>query len=117
MDDLLGRLLDAGFSVFLTADHGNVEAIGRGNPAELALAVSRGERARVYADASLRAQVKARFPEAVEWSAVGLPADYLPLLAPGRTAFIADGERRVSHGGITVEEVIVPFVRIERAAT
>jgi hypothetical protein len=117
MRGLLDRLLDAGFSVFLTADHGNIEVLGCGSPSEAALAVTRGERVRVYADSLLRAQVKARIPDAIEWSAPGLPADYQPLLAPGRAAFIARGEQRISHGGITLEEVIVPLVRVDRSTT
>jgi hypothetical protein len=79
-----------------------------------ALADLRGERVRVYADPTLRARVQARFPEAIAWPAIGLPADYLPLFAPGRSAFVQEGERIVGHGGITLEEVVVPFVRIER---
>jgi hypothetical protein len=58
--------------------------------------------------------VQARFPEAIAWPAIGLPADYLPLLAPGRSAFVQEGERIVGHGGITLEEVVVPLMRIER---
>jgi hypothetical protein len=45
---------------------------------------------------------------------VGLPEDYLPLLAPGRFAFVSEGEHIVGHGGISLEELVVPFVRIER---
>jgi hypothetical protein len=37
-----------------------------------------------------------------------------PLLAPHRAAFAREDEKLVGHGGITVEEVIVPLVRIER---
>jgi hypothetical protein len=114
MTRLLDLLFDHGYTVFLTSDHGNIEAVGCGRPAEGALADLRGERVRVYADPTLRARVHARFPEAIAWPAVGLPVDYLPLLAPGRSAFVQEGERIVGHGGITLEEVVVPFMRIER---
>lgn len=111
---LLDKLLDQGFAVFLTADHGNIEASGCGRPSEGALAGVRGERARVFSDASLRAQVHKRFPDGIEWSPVGLPNDYLALLAPHRAAFVGENEKLVGHGGITVEEVMVPLVQIER---
>lgn len=62
----------------------------------------------------LRAGVKTRFPDAIEWPPLGLPEDYLPLIAPDRAAFIREGERIVAHGGISIEEVIVPLIRIER---
>ena len=116
MVGLLDLLLDGGFSVFLTSDHGNVEAEGCGRPSEGALADVRGERARLYSDPALRSRVKARFPDAVEWPALGLPEDCLALLAPGRSAFVREGERVVGHGGAALEEVVVPVVEIERAA-
>ena len=113
---LLDLLLDGGFSVFLTSDHGNVEAEGCGRPSEGATAGVRGERARLYSDPALRSRVKARFPDAVEWPALGLPEDCLALLAPGRSAFVREGDRVVGHGGAALEEVVVPVVEIERAA-
>jgi hypothetical protein len=111
---LLNLLLDRGFLVYLTADHGNIEAVGCGRPTEGAVADLRGERVRVYPDAVLRDKVKERFPNACEWDPVGLPDNYLPLLAPARQAFIQEMQHTVSHGGISVEELIVPLVQIER---
>lgn len=111
---LLDILLDRGFSVFLTADHGNIETRGCGRPAEGSVADLRGERVRVYPDQSLRAGVKARFPGAIEWPPIGLPEDYLALIAPDRHAFVRETDRPVAHGGLTLEEVVVPLVEIER---
>lgn len=45
----------------------------------------------------------------------GLPEDYLALIAPCLRAFIGEGKRTVAHGGICIEEAIVPFVTITRA--
>ncbi len=111
---LLDLLLDNDFRVYLTSDHGNIEAVGCGRPSEGAMADLRGERVRVYQDASLRRGVSNMFPDALEWPPFGLPEDYLPLLAPGRTAFVREDQRIVGHGGACIEEIIVPFVRIER---
>ena len=117
MAGLLDRLLDDGFAVFLTSDHGNIEAEGRGRPSEGVVADVRGERARIYPDAVLRSRVQDRFPDAIAWPATGLPEDCLALLAPARSAFVREGDRIVGHGGASLEEVVVPWVRIERAAT
>ena len=114
MANLVDLLLENGFRVFLTSDHGNVEAAGSGRPAEGAVADVRGERARIYPHSSLRLPVKERFPDALEWPPIGLPKDFWPLLAPGRSAFVHENERLVCHGGASLEEIIVPFVRIER---
>jgi PglZ domain len=112
--ELLDVLFDQGFIVFLTSDHGNIEAEGCGRPSEGAVADLRGERARVYPDQLLRSRVKQRFPHAIEWPALGLPEDYWPLLAPGRSAFVREGEHIVAHGGISIEEIVVPMVQIQR---
>jgi hypothetical protein len=114
LTSLLDLLLDHGYIVFLTSDHGNIECVGRGRPAEGAVADLRGERVKVYPDPALRAQVQVRFPDALAWPALGLPENYFPLLASGRSAFVQEGVRIVGHGGITLEELIVPFIRIER---
>jgi hypothetical protein len=110
-------LLENGFRVYLTSDHGNIEAAGCGRPAEGAVADLRGERARIYPDSLLRGQVKERFPDALEWPPIGLPEGYLPLLAPARLAFVRETERLVAHGGASLEELIVPLVQIERRDT
>jgi hypothetical protein len=73
-----------------------------------------GERVRIYPDVALRAKVKERFPAALEWEPFGLPEDCLALLAPARQAFVQENKRIVTHGGISVEELIVPLVEIER---
>lgn len=111
--DFLEFLLESGFQVFLTSDHGNIEAEGCGRPAEGAVADLRGERVRIYADAVLRDKVHARFPGSVKWPPLGLPENYLPLIAPGRRAFAPEGKRIVCHGGLSLEEVIVPFIQVE----
>ena len=114
MRDLLGLLHTQGFRVYLASDHGNIEARGVGRPAEGAVADLRGERVRVYSDPRLRAQIKERFPESLEWPSVGLPEDYLAIIAPNRAAFVRAGETLVGHGGISVEELLVPLVQIDR---
>jgi GNAT superfamily N-acetyltransferase len=115
MRDLLGLLHDRGFQVYLASDHGNIEAKGVGRPDERAVADLRGARVRVYSDPKLRAQIKEQFPGSLEWPSMGLPEDYLALIAPNRAAFVRVGETLVVHGGISIEELIVPFVQISRS--
>jgi len=112
--ELIDRLWDAGFSVYLTSDHGNIEATGRGRPSEGCLVELGGQRARIYEEVSLLNQVRNEFPETVRWTGQGLPEQYHVLLSRGRTAFTAKDEEIISHGGITIEEVIVPFVWLRK---
>jgi hypothetical protein len=113
---LLDVLLDRGFDIVLPADHGNVEGIGVGKPNVGVTAEERGERVHVFADELLRKNVGTNYPGSIAWPSIGLPDDYLPLIAPPLRAFITEGKRTVAHGGICIEEAIVPFVTITRSA-
>lgn len=113
---LISNLLDDDYELFLTADHGNIEGLGIGKPNVGAVADERGERVHVFADELTRERVRAQYPGSLAWPQIGLPDTYHALLAPGRGAFIHEGKTTVAHGGIALEEVIVPFVRIRRGA-
>lgn len=111
---LFNELLSNGFSIVLTSDHGNIEASGCGRPMEGATADVRGERARIYSDEVLREEVQSRFENCISWSNSGLPEDYLPIVLGDTSAFIGEKQTTVAHGGVSIEEVIVPFITIER---
>jgi hypothetical protein len=68
----------------------------------------------VFPDVLLRSDVSAKYPGTLEWPSIGLPDDFHALIAPPLRAFVGDGRRTVAHGGICVEEVVVPFVTIAR---
>ncbi|MFZ5915596.1 MAG: BREX-3 system phosphatase PglZ [Chloroflexota bacterium] len=114
---LVDRLLEASFTVYLTSDHGNVSALGIGQIREGVLVEKRSQRARVYDDAAFVALAAAQSPTAVEWTNVGLPEPLKVLLAPQLDAFLDAGQRTVCHGGMALEEVIVPFVQISGITT
>lgn len=112
---LVGELLTRGYSVFLTADHGNVAGRGFGKPNVGVTAQQRGERAHIFRNRVFRDSTAPLYPNAVQWPQIGLPQDYFPLIAPYGACFMPEGKEAVSHGGIALEEVMVPFVRITEA--
>jgi len=114
LQQMLGRLHQEGFVVYLTADHGNVTATGIGNPREGVLVETRGKRARVYDRPEFREEVAVKFPESIRWPSDGLPPARHVLLAGDLKAFTNEGDEIVAHGGIALEEVMVPFVAITR---
>jgi len=114
LQQLLDRLHSEGFAIYLTADHGNVTAVGMGNPREGVLAETKGKRVRVYDRNEFLEEVANKFPESIRWPNYGLPPARLVLLAGNRQAFTDTGDEVVSHGGIALEEVMVPFVGITR---
>jgi len=113
---VLDRLIGEGYEVFMTADHGNVTATGVGIPSDGGLVETTGKRARIYPNQTFRGQAKAAVPESLEWSNVGLPPERYALLPEGLSAFASKDDFVVSHGGIALEEIIVPFVRFCREA-
>jgi len=113
---LLQRLLDEQFTVYLTADHGNVTAIGVGNPRDGVLAETRGKRCRVYDRPQFREEMARLYPGAICWPGYGLPTSQQVLLAGALQAFADVGEQIVGHGGAAIEEVLVPFVTISTEA-
>lgn len=111
---VVARLLQEGFEVFLTADHGNVAAEGMGAPREGVLVEVAGKRARIYENANFCDEAQSQFPDTIQWPGAGLPSDKHVLLPKGLRAFAHQGKHVVSHGGISLEEVVVPFVRISK---
>lgn len=110
---LLHDLVDElGFTVFLTCDHGNLECKGTGKLNQGVLADMKGERVRVYQNDVLRVHSVGQYPGARVWKGGGLPEDCKPMVLDGCASFTTKDEAIVSHGGVSIEEVIVPFVRI-----
>jgi hypothetical protein len=105
--DLVERATDAGFDVWITADHGNIECHPGGRVAEGVVVEASGKRLRRYPNRVLR---DASAAEGIIWDDIpGLPADTDPLLiASGRLAFMSQ-ELAVSHGGLSLDEVVVPL--------
>ncbi|MDE8562275.1 BREX-3 system phosphatase PglZ [Anoxybacillus rupiensis] len=99
------------FTVYITSDHGNTESVGIGRVSEGVLVEQKGERVRIYNNPLLLNDALGKM-SGISWSGVGLPEDYHALLAPYGQAFVNKNERIVSHGGISIEEVIVPFVKV-----
>lgn len=106
---LITRLCDAGFHVTLTSDHGNTPACGIGRIQDGILAEERGQRARIYANRTLREQVLINHPHLLPWDNAGLPTEIAAVLAPSGQAFGTDGQLIVSHGSIDMREVLVPW--------
>lgn len=115
MEEIINHLLARGFTVFLTSDHGHTEALGMGQPAEGLTVQTRGQRARVYNDPLAAANVQREFCQTILWGPDGLLPDYVRVLMPqGRRAFAAINETVVTHGGPTLDEVVVPLITITR---
>ncbi|MGG0250719.1 BREX-3 system phosphatase PglZ [Peribacillus frigoritolerans] len=110
---LLIDLLNEQYTIYLTSDHGNTNAKGIGRISEGVLVDQKGERVRIYSDRTLYEDSLSKI-NSIPWSNVGLPDDYYVLLSQYKEAFVTKEEHIVTHGGISIEEVIVPFVKVQQ---
>ena len=105
---LLNALISQGYKIWLTSDHGNLETTQQIKLSEGALAASAGERVRVYQQIENRKIVA----NTADWSSASLPDDYYPLLAKDKYSFSKQSGKIITHGGASLEEVIVPLIEI-----
>lgn len=111
---LLDVLLDEGYRVYITADHGfvGVESVGGSKAGATADKHGRFER---YSDSMLADAAAAKTGQPWRrWAGYGLPPDYHIVFAPMFGMYFTDRHTRLTHGGPTIEEVIVPWVEIHR---
>lgn len=117
IEKMIDHFLDRGFAVFIASDHGHVEAVGIGKPSQGIVAHTRGKRARLYSDYRAAQQVQNAFKNTIVWNNDGILPDPITALMPiEREAFALYGELVVTHGGITMDEVVVPFIQIMKAS-
>lgn len=107
------EILSSGFIIYITSDHGNIYSTGTGRVKSGSLADKKGQRVCIFDTSNLR-DITAKENVGIKWYSTGLPENYYPLIANRRKAFVTEGEKIVSHGGISLEEVIVPFIEIRR---
>ena len=111
VEKLILVLFKHGYQIYLTADHGNVDAQGIGRPREGAVSEIKGQRVRTYRSESLVESVSQEF-DTFRLDSSGLPPDFLPVYANANGAFVSKGDQIVAHGGASVEELIVPFAKL-----
>lgn len=112
-DVFLEKLLNQGYDIYITSDHGNIETIGVGSPKEGLLVDKAGQRVRIY-DNKLNIDNVLEEHDSYIWKGIGLPNQYTYCLSNGFSSFTKQSERIIAHGGASIEEVIVPFIHIRK---
>lgn len=104
------ELCISGFSVYITADHGNVEAIGRGvfPSSDKIVTTSRGARQVNFRDTKDLDRFIDKLPKEA------FRTNYNFLFLKDNTAFIPEKTSIVTHGGSHLWEVLVPFIEFSR---
>jgi hypothetical protein len=78
---------------------------------------TRSKRARIYSDPNAALAVQSAFPRTILWRNQGLLPYNITVLLPDdqngrRLAFAPEGECVVTHGGLSIDEMVVPLIRL-----
>jgi hypothetical protein len=117
LDSMLSMLFQYFDEVYITSDHGNEEARGIGKINQGVLVQEKGLRCRIYNEQHFLDEAALQFPQALVWPKIGLPDTYMALIAPAGEAFAQEGTSMITHGGISIDEVIVPFITITKGTS
>ena len=114
---LVERLLSNGFDVYITADHGNTQCTGIGKYVGAGVDIeTKSHRMLVLKDFADKGKLKDRFG-LVEYPKYYLPKEYEYLICDAGASLDVSGEQVMTHGGMTIDEVVVPFIKIKAEKT
>lgn len=111
--DMAQRFLAAGFDVYITADHGNTTRRGMGKLMTTGVETETKSRCMLvlkgFAD---KESIKEKYG-LLEFPKTYLPKEYDYLICDVGDSFDAKGDDVMSHGGISIDECVVPFIKIK----
>lgn len=107
---MIKAALEAGYHVVLTADHGQVECVGMGRLNVGVLSEERSKRVMLFQDKTVRNHAMRDWTD--NYTPAGLPPQLFPLFAADLDSFDLVDAVAVSHGGLTLDEVLVPVAEV-----
>lgn len=111
--ELIRRLFENGFDVYITSDHGHIETETIGSPRGTGVELeTKSKRTLVLKEFADYERIIDEF-DMIEYPAYFLPKDFKYLLCKYDKSFGTKGSVSLSHGGISIEETIVPFIKVE----
>ena len=112
MADLLRKLFEQGFYVYLVSDHGSVFAKGNGVRISKDLVDQKARRYIISEHRALAEEDESENTVLVQLKHV--IGDSWLLLLTGNVMFGNQNETCLTHGGSSIEEVVVPYVVVKR---
>lgn len=110
---LTKRLLKEGFDVYISADHGNTPCTGIGKLMKTGVEIeTKSHRMLVLKDFADKEKTRDLY-HMIEYPKYFLDKQYDYLFCNIGESFDAKGAKVMTHGGITLDEVIVPFIKIK----
>lgn len=111
LQKLIGSLVTSGFEVYVTSDHGNTPCEGVGGFRSGVEMQSKSMRMAVLKDFADKHDLIDQ--HATEYPGHYLNKEYAYFVCEPGVSYDTKGERVMTHGGMTIDEVIVPFIKIK----
>ncbi len=110
---LVKKLLKDGFDVYISADHGDTACTGIGKITGAGVELeTKSRRMLVLKDFAVKDSLKGK-DNLIEYPKYYLPKEFDYMICDTGVSFDTKGEQVLSHGGITIDEVVVPFIKIK----
>ncbi len=108
------QLLANQYRVFITSDHGTIKAVGNGLEESRYLLDDKSKRALIYPNQTLAENKLSLHDKSTLWMFKNdhTLGEKVALLPMGRDMFASKNTAQITHGGCTIDEVIVPFVEV-----
>lgn len=108
--NIVQQALAARYRVFVTADHGQVECVGKGRLNVGELPEERSKRVLIFGNAAVCDSFASKWTTA--FRPTGLKPAMHPLFADDFQSFDLAGVETVSHGGMSLDEALVPVAEL-----
>ncbi|MFC1592844.1 PglZ domain-containing protein [Candidatus Omnitrophota bacterium] len=113
IDKILSEFLLHGYRIYILSDHGSVWCRGNGLHAEKYIVEERAKRALVYPNKIL-AEEFCRGKDLLLYNNQHVSGNNVLVFPKFREMFARANDLVITHGGIHIEEVIVPFIEVIR---
>lgn len=114
LGQLINLLLNGGYRIFISSDHGNICGRGDGIVPPKAFIETYARRVAIFDQAAL-AQEFADNSHGIYFRTKSLPMNVHPVYTLGTDLYSSKDSVELSHGGLSIEELVVPFVEVKRA--
>ncbi len=113
LQTMITSLSKEGFAVYLTADHGNTLCTGIGKIRGMGIEMeSKAKRVLIMKDFAEVKDIKEKY-RLTEYPGYYLDKSYKYLLSATGESLDKEGQKVLTHGGISIDEVIVPFIKVK----
>lgn len=111
IERMIEQLFSHGYSIYITSDHGSTWCKGNGFLADKYLVEERAKRALLYPNKLLALEFSAN-KDVVVFEHKATIGESVAVFPRFHEMFAKAGDIGITHGGIHIEEVIIPFVEV-----